>query len=249
MIDVIVLNWNRPDHLQDHTLPVLLGCDCVGKIIVSHGKPETFFPSPHPRVECHKHFELNDRYGLSLRFYCFKYVDTDSVLILDDDKLVDRDHVLQLAGAYEERPGHIHGYDRRYIFHTSKGLAYGNMGHVHRYLFDRAFLGQVLSGGLDVSIILTSFMMAPKTALETFWNERSLVEDFVREHSTPLWNGEDIVLNLLHISRTGRFPVAHRPRPKLKDIKSQGGVSSHPSHLAYRTALVRHVCQTLSLDL
>ena len=177
-------------------------------------------------------------------------METDAVLILDDDLVIERDNVFQLVEEYARKPSYIHGFRGRYAFHTRAGLKYGRMSKAHRHLFDRRFLGQLVSGKLKPSMLLTSFLVAPKSALEAFWSNRLIVEDFVQKYSSPLWNGEDIYLNLLHISQTGRFPIVHKPRVKVQDTnESISGISSKAKHYDYRTSLLRHVCEVLSLDL
>jgi len=249
--DAIILNWNRPGHLLRHTIPTLLDCDGIRHIIVSHGKEDTYFESPDPRVECHRHFDLNAVHGLSLRFYCRIHVKTDAVLILDDDQIIQADHVHQLLESYESQPERIHGFYPRYAFHSLQGINYGWKEIMHKYVLDPLFIWQFVRGRLKPCMVLTAMMIAPKPALDAFWSEKHRVEYFVKEHSVPLWNGEDIFLNLLYLARTGLLPVAIEPCVALlKTPESHRGISGNkPFHGTYRRAFFRHVCETLSLRL
>jgi len=249
--DVIILNWNRPEHVRDYLIPTLLRCGEVHRIIVSHGKIDTRFEHSHPRVISIDHSDLNADLGLALRFHCHSYVTTDAVLLLDDDQFIEEAHVRQLAAAFAREPGRIHGYHKRYVFHTRHGLAYGRMKTAYRHFLDRRFLAQVLTAPPRPMIALTKTLMAPAAALRSFCEHQHLVDAFVARHSNPLWNGEDIFFCLLHYAKTGVRPVFHKAHPRLAETKqSHQGISSRKrEHFAYRDAFVRHACDVLGLDL
>ncbi len=251
MIDVIILNWDRPRHIQEHLIPLLTSCSQIGRIIISHGKRETYFEAPGPRVVCLDHSGINATFGLALRFHSVSHAETDAVLILDDDQILQSAHIAQLASAYDERPGHIHGYDARYAWKTRSGLVYGRRTTRIRHCADPVFLKQMIWDPPGPCMVLTKTLIAPRTALEAFNEHAHQVEPFIRAQSRPLWNGEDMFFSLLHLSRTGRLPVIHKPVVRRGETpEGDTGISSDKAyHFSYRTAFLRHACEVLDLKL
>jgi len=247
-VDVVILNWLRPDHLQSYLIPTLLTCPEVGRIIISHGRRDTYFDYSDARVISLDHSGLNEALGLALRFHCHSEVRTEAALILDDDLFIEPAHVAQLVASYRAKPGHIHGYDARYVMRARDGLIYTRMRRFWRHLGDPVYLRHLLFGRPRPVITLTKSLVAPTSAMAAFMEQRHLVEDFVRERSRPFWNGEDIVMNLIHVARTGRLPVILKPcRPRRQTKQSKAGISSAKGHYRYRSELVRIAAEKLGL--
>lgn len=247
--DVVILNWERQQHIRDYLIPVLLKCPEIGKIIISHGKRETFFDYPDARVVCLDHSQENQTFGLSLRFSCFEHLTSEAMMILDDDMLVTPAHIKQLVDAYQAKPDHIHGYDARYVFRTSSGLVYARMRHLYKYILDPVFRAHFFGERPKPVITLTKTLIAPASAAKMFCESRPLVEEFVRTYSKPLWNGEDIFFSLVFHARTGRHPIIHKPITKLRETpQAATGISSQKGfHYQYRSAFVRHAAEALQL--
>lgn len=247
--DVVILNWERQQHLRDYMIPVLLGCPEIGNIIISHGKRETYFDYPDERVICLDHSEANGSLGLALRFNCHEHLTAEAMMILDDDQFITPAHVRQLVEAYRAKPDHIHGYDARYVFRTRTGLVYARMRHLYKYILDPVFRSHFFGERPKPVITLTKTLIAPATAAKLFCENQHLVEEFVRVNSKPLWNGEDIFFNLVFLAKTGKRPVIHKPCEKLRETaQAATGISSQKGfHYHYRSAFVRHAAQALQI--
>ena len=68
-ISVVIMNWLRPDILQNYILKDMVNYDLVDEIILSHGREDTYFEFDHPKIVNRKDWgDVNNYYGLSRRF-------------------------------------------------------------------------------------------------------------------------------------------------------------------------------------
>ena len=89
-VSAVILNWNRPSWLRRVILPLLARHPLVDEICISHGRERTCFAfeSTHCDIIHRRDWDLNDRYGLALRFVAAREAKNEAVLILDDDLVV-----------------------------------------------------------------------------------------------------------------------------------------------------------------
>ena len=68
-ISMVVMNWLRPEVLQNHILIIMTKYELIDEIIISHGREDTYFEFDHPKIVNRKDWgEINEYYGLSRRF-------------------------------------------------------------------------------------------------------------------------------------------------------------------------------------
>ena len=56
----------------------------------------------------------------------------------------------------------------------------------------------------NYDIALTKFMILPKETTDIFWENYEENKLFFKNNSKPLWNGEDIFINLLYIKNKNK---------------------------------------------
>jgi len=233
MISVVVPNWGRAYNLKRLVLPVLEQCDCVDEIIITHGRRDTAFDYESARCRIVHRLDdgdINRRHGLARRFVAAAAARNDTVLSLDDDIVIPESSLLALHEHYLRDPDIIHSLygrdpDRR-----------------HRYC-------DLVRNGA-VTYALTGAALLPKRLADAFFEHAPLVEALVREHSEPLWNGEDLFMSLVAIKRNRRLNRAYAlPRIELR-VDGDGAaaaVSGGAAHLAWRSMLSQRAIRALGV--
>jgi len=219
-IDIIILNWKRPDNLIKKIIPHLLKSDFINKIYISHGRIDTFFKSKWKRVICLKHFKENESYGLFLRYYtAVKYAKTKFIFFQDDDILVPDETFYQLIKYQLQKKNAIHGIFGRYI--------------------DSETLYNIQKVYSEVPIVLTRILICNKKLMNIVLKEKSKIDLYVKKKSKPYWNGEDIFLNIISMHYNQNINYAYPL--KYADIKDKEnlGISDQKSHLKYRVELCK----------
>lgn len=190
-VSVVVLNWNRPNWLRRVILPLLARHPLIGEIHVSHGREKTCFSYKSRRCEVihRQDWDLNDRYGLALRFVAAREANNDAVLILDDDLIVPGRSITALKFAFDQAPYTLHG-----IFGRSIGPGY-------QYSYGGWELG-------ETPVLLTRCLMMHRSYADVFLEAEPSAAELITRGS-PKWNGEDIFLSFLSIRETGKLPRAY----------------------------------------
>ena len=237
-VSVVLLNWQRPRWLRWLILPHLVRHPQVDEIVVSHGRKDTAFnfTSRHARVVHREDWKLNPTYGLSLRFLAASEATNESVLVADDDLVVEHRAITLLAQALEGQRGLLHGILGR------------TLSADYEYQYGHHPIG-------PVPIMLTRAVMMDRSYADLFLREAPKAEHLV-VRGVPKWNGEDIYLSLLSILRSGDFPKAYDLKYWDVLMSSRGSILktkvSDPSglvlpHREYRRWFSRQVVDLLDL--
>jgi hypothetical protein len=173
-------------------LPLLCRHPLIDEVIVSHGQESTRFEDTSARADVvhRRDAALNARYGVALRFVAAREARNEAVLLVDDDLLLPRFTVSQLAVRHLAEPQRLHGlFGRR-------------LDEQLRYRYGRVRRG-------PQPILLTRCVLMRRDYADMFLEHEERFHALATR-STPVWNGEDIVLSLLSIARGGQLPVAWR---------------------------------------
>ena len=238
-VSAVILNWNRPVWLRRVILPLLARHPLVDEIHVSHGREKTCFSYKSRHCEIiHRHdWDLNDRYGLALRFVAAREARNDAVLIVDDDLVVPRPSITALKCFFDDAPYTLHG-----IFGRRISPAY-------EYSYDGYERG-------ETPVVLTRCLMMHRSYADLFLESEPSAAELITRGS-PKWNGEDIFLSLLSIRETGTLPRAYDLPFKNVWRMHRGGISrmgvpqgdpEKMAHRAYRSWFTREAVQLLGVQ-
>lgn len=201
-LSVVILNFNRPDYIKENILPKLLEYNnLIDEVIISHGKEETYFEissfdidnnytdKDFFKIKHLKHWNLNEKYGLVLRFYSALEAKNKHLIIMDDDIIPSKDTVEFLKERIEEDDERIYGIYGR------------NLDEKDRYKYTNCF------GTLP--IVLTRCLITSKEMCQYFIDNFRIYENDLIKNSKPYWNGEDILFSFLSIEKNGKLPKAY----------------------------------------
>ena len=93
---------------------------------------------------------------------------------------------------------------------------------------------------LDIKLCVISIFC------QAFWNYAPVVEPYIREHSKPLWNGEDIFFSLVSYKMTGQIPLIVRGAKVFLSQRSSG-IHFIGGHDSYRDDFLKHAVRALEL--
>ena len=188
-VSAVILNWNRPLWLRRVILPLLARHPLVEEIHVSHGREQTCFTFESPRCEIvHRHdWDLNERYGLALRFVAAREVKNDAVLILDDDLVVAGRSITGLKASFDAEPHTLHG-----IFGRRISPAY-------EYSYDGYEEG-------ETPLVLTRCLMMHRSYADVFLEAEPSAAGLIAR-GVPKWNGEDIFYHSCRFRGWERCPM------------------------------------------
>jgi hypothetical protein len=202
-VAVVVMNHNRPTLLRDSRLiRTLVQHPQVGQILLLHSNPDTSFNNTylldngrhdvdnddneewqrllHTKLQHVDAVELNREIGLAIRFqYCHSHVHLDWVMLVDDDMECQATAISALVDLMQANPHRIVGKYGRTMGHSSNGGIY-----------------RLKNTYGPVEIVLTKFMMMEKVVCDAFVRYQHLMDD-LSSNSRPIWNGEDIFVNLV----------------------------------------------------
>lgn len=234
-ISVVILNFNRPEYIQNNILPIITNIDIIDEILISHGKKETAFEDSHYKVKSLNHWgEYNEKYGLARRFLTAKEAKNEYIIIMDDDIIPSDDTVKTLYNKIKTDPERIYGL-------YGRGVNKNNL-----YQFTNLF-GKV-------AIVLTRFLITHKNMVHHFLDNYQEIEknNPMIKNSKPYWNGEDITFSLLSITKYGKLPEAldlqHTNRIANYLNMSEGISTGNNEHLNYRQELTAKLIEQLDLS-
>ena len=238
-VSVVILNWNRPAWLRRVILPLLARQPLIDEIHVSHGRESACFAYKNRRCRIvHRHdWNLNDRYGLALRFVAAREARNDAVLIVDDDLVVPAGTIAALKSSFDQAPRTLHGIFGRSISPT------------YEYSYDGYERG-------ETPIVLTRCLMMHRSYAEVFLEAEPSAGDLITRGS-PKWNGEDIFLSLLSIRDSGTLPCAYDLPFKNVWRMHRGSISrtdvpaddpERMGHRSYRSWFTREAVKLLGIQ-
>jgi len=232
MISVVILNWKRPDNIKNDILPKIINYNLVSEVIISHGRSETYFQTPDIKMVKHyKDENLNSNLGVALRFLRSCNAKNECILILDDDRLPSEEYVNKMYELFQKDKNVIIGSVKRYV---SPSIGYSNnKKNVEN----------------ENKIVLTQILMTNKKMCKDFMNEKDKMNDLALK-AKPVWNGEDILFNLIYIKNYNKSPIHLEPINKdVILLKNNDAICKNTGHYEYRrkfskTALERYEINT-----
>ena len=214
---MIILNWRRPNNVIK-IIDTLHDYPYITSIIVSNGNPNNqLFFKDLKKVICFNDSTLNLVYGLDLRFLRGLSAQTDKLIIIDDDILIDHNNLTKLLNNYELNPHRIVGYEGR------------NMEtNTHYY--------KVPSKSQYCDIVLTRLLVCDKMLCNLFFKCKPIIEHIYKE-GRPYGNGEDIVLSFigkLYYNVNKHYLVSNII---VTELPSQYSINGNNNHIPYRKKL------------
>jgi hypothetical protein len=181
-VSVVIMNHSRPRMIRESQLmQTLLKHSSVDEIILCHSNPRTKFEFLHDKVKNIDAIQANADMGLSLRFHYCRQAQNQYVIHVDDDMELSLQAVDELLNEFSLNTRRIVG---------KYGRSYSYWRNVQRAGYDTATLGG------PVEVVLTKILIVERTICDAFFDYNHLVADLMTE-SKPLWNGEDIFVNLV----------------------------------------------------
>lgn len=183
-VSVVIMNHSRPRMVRESLLmKTFTEHPAVSEVLLCHSNPETKFNFDHPKVKNVDAIDANRKMGLSLRFhYCANDATNEWVIHVDDDMELSEQAVDDLLAEFHSNPHRIVGrYGRGYNYWKSP----------QRNGYDTA----TLDG--PVEVVLTKILILEKQICKAFFKYSHLVEEMQQAEGQPLWNGEDIFVNLV----------------------------------------------------
>ena len=192
MITAVVLNWQRPNIIQQVTIPILAKCPHVDELIVAHTSEDNFFDIPEgdDRLRI-QHLKMFDpALGMKVRWVAAMEARNEHILSIDDDVLVSPESLNKLCESYMQEPDVIHGcFARAFrdaeLRYSSTEIAYGRM-----------------------ALVLTGLGIQGKAVWEECLKLAPQVEDILRD-DLKWWDGEDIFGALVAIKRSKKLNRSH----------------------------------------
>ncbi|GKY90480.1 hypothetical protein MPSEU_000021800 [Mayamaea pseudoterrestris] len=182
-ISVVVMNHSRPRMIRESLLmKTLTEHDAVTEILLCHSNPLTKFTFDHVKVKNIDAVQANEEHGLSLRFWYCRQAQHQFVLHIDDDMELSPHALDDLLSEFTLNTHRIVG---------KYGRSYSYWRNLPRSGYDAATLGG------PVEVVLTKILLLERSMCDAFFRHAHLVEQDVMKESRPLWNGEDIFVNLV----------------------------------------------------
>jgi len=233
-VSAIILNFNRPDYIQNHILPALSKIKEINQVVISNGKKETAIGitkyGEYLKILDH-YGEMNKEYGLTLRFLSSLKAKNKYVMIMDDDIIPTPETVKFLLERVKTEPSRIHGMYGRDLL-DGKTYSYENV------------FG-------EVPVVLTRCLMTTKEKCQFFMDNFRLYESDLIKTSRPYWNGEDILFSLLSVQSTGKmnraYDLSHTNRV-LNYLDPGTSISIGGDHISYRQKLVTSLMEKMVIS-
>ena len=216
-ITFVILNYKRPRNLVEHIIPSLLKNELIAKVIVSHALKDTCFDTYvyNDRLLQLKRFEEQKRVGMYCRFLAAEKANTECIAFQDDDFLVDNNSIKLCYEKWLEDKHSVHGFTGRVITEST-------------YSSEDAF-------SAHVPVILPHFAMTSNLTIKKVMELAPIVAPYVQDCS-PIWNGEDIFLNVVAMLQTKKLNRRHDL--KVQELPSPHAICQMKGHYEHRTYLV-----------
>jgi hypothetical protein len=232
MISVVLLNFSRPDYINNTIIDKLDKIPEIDEIVISHGKKSAYFKSNNHKVKNLIHYgEMNKKYGLTLRFLSALEAKNNIIIIMDDDIYPTKKTVKTLIKNYKDNPKRLYGIYGRLLDENNN------------YTIDNVFG--------DVHIVLTRLLITDKEMCKYFIDNYKKYEIEMIKKSKPFWNGEDILFSLLSYKKYGNLPraidLSHNNR--LANYLDFGNsISLNNEHFKYRQNLSKELVKELKIN-
>eukprot|EP00798_Chlamydomonas_sp_ICE-L_P030063 gene30063-35032_t len=228
-VSVVIMNWKRPQNVRK-----ILGhykyYDNVAEIIVWMCNPNSTFRYKHKKIRLIDDPSANDVDGLSTRFRGCLLAKSPWVLIQDDDHMTKPEGIQALLEAKAKDPKRLIGTYSREWPDPEKP----------QYIPLPCPYG-------PHPIVLTILMLADRATCKEFWRYAPLVQDYVHDHSKPLWNGEDIFYSLVSFKYSGQLPLSIGV-PKVSMPQRKVGIHLGAGHDSFRDNFVRYAADKLKIS-
>lgn len=224
-LSVVILNFSRPDYLKNTIIPSLK--NNVDEIIISHGKKEAIFEEEGITSLNHSG-EMNQKYGLSLRFLSALEAKNNYIIIMDDDIIIPKDTIDFLLTQIKKDDKRLHG------------------------IYGRDIQGgyTILNNFGEVPIVLTRCLITTKEMCQYYMDNFRNFESETVKNSRPYWNGEDILFSLLSIEKYNNLPMTHdlsHTNRISNYFNFSNSISLDGSHLDYRKRITKEFVEKLKL--
>ncbi|KAI8468496.1 MAG: hypothetical protein J3K34DRAFT_426972 [Monoraphidium minutum] len=234
-VSVVIMNWAKPDSVRQIAAS-LAAMAAVGEVLVLHLRQDTTFEFEHPKVSHIVDYNADVRYGLTSRFLGCLHARHEAVVLQDDDVMLTEAALASLLAARAAAPAApLVGLFGRDWPGDAPGYVMADVGPGRH------------------PVALTVAALASRRLCHAFFEFSHLAEPFVRAHSAPYWNGEDIFLSLVGWKVAGEMPLIVAPPQrgyKLLHSHVSGAEGMHttsPNHAAFRDALVKVAVKLLNL--
>ena len=216
---MVILSWMRPRNVEQ-LLTRYVEYPEIDEILVSCGNKDFPINFNHPKrnkVSIINDVELNNSYGLNLRYLNGLAARNESIIYTDDDELVEREVFLKVIAEHEKKPNRIVGIVGRPI---------------NGYEDFKNQLGN--------EIILTKFLITNKEVLRLYFVLFPFFHDIFKK-ATPFGNGEDILLSLIAREFYKEENIAVGSFSDMEPLNTHGvGCDTWGGHLGYRAELCRY---------
>lgn len=223
MISLIMLNWERP-HFLLNSISHYLGYKSVGEIIVfNNNKNYNFKGLGNSKLTV---IESSRDMGLYTRLAASGLAKYKCILHCDDDILIPEHTINELYKKWLARPDICHGIHGRMV---GSGYDVTNaFGRVH--------------------VVLTRCVLVSKQSCLLAYLLTDALPDM---KAVPHGNGEDIILSMVAMKRSGLLNMCYRlPYYDYKESANHIAISKRWSnHIEHRTQMVKACSRILRLKL
>lgn len=230
-ISVVIMNWLRPEILQNHILVDMVKYKLVDEIILSHGREDTYFEFNDPKIVNRKDWgDVNEYYGLSRRFLAASEAKNEIILMIDDDEYPTEQAVEKLYNIHTNNPNQLIGP-------FGQNLKNGMYNLHMRYG--------------EVCVLITKCIMFDKKLCNEFFKHAPIMREVLKE-GQPYWNGEDVFMSAVACHHYGINNYAVKGCGNINPIpgrenRNRRAVSRWGGFRAYRSDVVRHCAKYFNI--
>ena len=235
MITAVVLNWQRPNVIQQVTIPILAKCPHIDELIIAHCLEDSFFDTPEGDGRLHiQHLKVFDpALGLKVRWVAAMEARNEHILSMDDDVLVSPESLSTLCESYMQEPDVIHGCFARHFQDAEL-----------KYLLGNPSYGKL-------ALVLTPLSIQGKAIWRECLELAPQVEGILRD-DLKWWDGEDIFGALVAIKRSKKLNRSHNlhftNEVRMRTPKVRISVWKHEAlRIEQRSAIIAHCADAWGL--
>lgn len=216
ILSLCILNWKRKKNVI-FIVNNMANFNCINEILISNGN-KNHSVEKNDFIETNKikifdDSDINNNYGLELRYVNALRANNDNVIIMDDDLLIAENELNKLIDEFKKNPKRIVGKWGRNIENEY------NLRNCYN----------------SVDVVLTKLLICRKKLFNLFFICKPLVEEIYKT-GVPYGNGEDIFLSFIAniYFKCNGFCLDLNIR-KLSEMNC--AVSTNKFHLRYRKKL------------